>query len=99
MMLLAPARGKAVSSCSPDALLAVRVAMRSRAGPPLGARRDAGCRGRCRAHDSAHRIGPLFPVQPPLLFYGIRSALVITYLFITEAAKRKFYARLALAHR
>jgi hypothetical protein len=38
-------------------------------------------------------------VQPPLLFYGIRSALVITYLFITEAAKRKFYARLALAHR
>ena len=35
MMLLAPARGKAVSSCSPamyDALLAVRVAMRSRAG-------------------------------------------------------------------
>ena len=42
MMLLAPARGKAVSSCSPamyDALLAVRVAMRSRAGPPLGSPR------------------------------------------------------------
>jgi len=38
-------------------------------------------------------------VQPPLPFYGIRSALVITYLFITEAAKRKVYARLALAHR
>ena len=35
MMLLTPARGKAVSSCSPamyDALLALRVAMRSRAG-------------------------------------------------------------------
>ena len=101
MMLLAPARGKAVSSCSPamyDALLAYAwQCARERARH--WARRDAGCRGRCRARDSAHRIGPRFPVQPPLLFYGIRSALVITYLFITEAAKRKFYARLALAHR
>jgi len=36
-------------------------------------------------------------VEPPLPFYGIRSALVITYLFITEVAKRVLYARLALA--
>jgi hypothetical protein len=38
-------------------------------------------------------------MQQPLLFYGIRSALVITYLFITEAAKRVFYAQRALAQR
>ena len=44
-------------------------------------------------------LGRYFRCSRLCFFYGIRSALVITYLFITEAAKRVFYAHRALTQR